>query len=75
MHADAISRTVPVPHCLHGQLWNQCVLCARTTWCEDCGDRVVLDAGADPTESDTCPCVDRMISVPAVTESGHRGQH
>lgn len=72
---DEIIEPVGVPRCLHGQAWNQCVLCARTTWCADCGDRVVLDEAADPAEQVTCSaCVVRMITEPAVMVSGRYGR-
>jgi hypothetical protein len=59
------------PRCLHGATWKHCVLCARTTWCEDCGDRIVLDEVVDPRESVTCEsCVDQMIHVPAMMVDG-----
>lgn len=69
---------VRVPRCLHGATWNRCVLCARTTWCEDCGDRVVLDDNEhlvldkpDPLLNVTCAsCVEQMIAVRAVMVDG-----
>jgi hypothetical protein len=59
---DDEARRTPDPRCLHGAVWNTCDTCACTAWCDDCGERLVLDEPLHQRESVTCEsCVDRMI--------------
>lgn len=55
---------IQLPRCLHGAVWNECDECARTIWCEDCNERLVLEEPVDHKRRETVTCmrcVDRMI--------------